>query len=237
MLSLLDASVKVPAPTSIVVAPSPVGVKVAVYVVPFTFAAKLDKFPPAKVISPSAKLVVTSPASNVRAKVVSFDVEPSATSAAVMVIEGPVLSGALANQTLYACMLVGLLLNKSGAESGASTMALLSNILLKFCTCTTIQELPVVLMSWLKDPVPSNILFMCVTELVFHPLMSPLKSFLFRKAEFICVMELVSQLGIVPYPDSVPYVVQSPVTDCSAKHPVIALSNSLLFGIAVCAVN
>ena len=45
-MSLLDASVKVPAPTSIVVAPSPVGVKVAVYVVPFTFAAKLDKFPP-----------------------------------------------------------------------------------------------------------------------------------------------------------------------------------------------
>ena len=92
MLSLLDASVKVPAPTSIVVAPSPVGVKVAVYVVPFTFAAKLDKFPPSTVISPSAKLVVTSPASNVRAKVVSFDVAPSATSAAVMVIEGPVLS-------------------------------------------------------------------------------------------------------------------------------------------------
>ena len=113
---LLDASVKVPASTSIVVAPSPVGVKVAVYVVPFPFAVRTDKVPPSTVISPTAKLVVTSPASNVRAKVVSFDVEPSATSAAVMVIEGPVLSKVQLN-----CVAAVFVLPEASVNLPAST--------------------------------------------------------------------------------------------------------------------
>ena len=52
------ASVKVPAATSIVVAPSAVGVNVAVYVVPLPLNEL--RLPPLTVISPTAKLVVAA---------------------------------------------------------------------------------------------------------------------------------------------------------------------------------
>ena len=91
MLSLPYASVKPAAATSMVTAPSAVGVKVAVYTVE-DVAEKLVNVPLVTVISPTAKLLVASLDVNVSASVASLDVNPSAPSAAVIVIVGPVLS-------------------------------------------------------------------------------------------------------------------------------------------------
>ena len=91
MLSLPASSAKLAAPTSMVAAPSAVGVKVAVYTVE-DVAAKLLNAPLVTVMSPTAKLLVASLDVNVSASVASLDVNPSAPSAAVIVIVGPVLS-------------------------------------------------------------------------------------------------------------------------------------------------
>ena len=77
--------------TSIVAAPSAVGVKVTVYTVE-DVEAKLLKVPLLFEISPSAKLVVGSLLVNVSASVASLDVNPSDPSLAVIVIVGPVPS-------------------------------------------------------------------------------------------------------------------------------------------------
>ena len=77
-----------------VVAPSAVGVKVAVYVVPLP--AKLLSAPLATEISPTAKFVVASLDVKVSESVASLVVEPLFTallpSVAVIVIVGPVSS-------------------------------------------------------------------------------------------------------------------------------------------------
>ena len=91
-----SASVKVFAATSIVVAPAAVGVKVAVYTV-LLVAVKSEIVPPVTLISPMAKLLVASLEVNVKVRVASFVVAPSATAvplllAAVMVMAGPTLS-------------------------------------------------------------------------------------------------------------------------------------------------
>ena len=86
------ASVNVLAATSIVVAPLADGVKVAVYTV-LDAAAKLLNAPLVTVISPTAKSVVASLLVKVRESVASLVVEPSAPSAAVMVMVGAVPSG------------------------------------------------------------------------------------------------------------------------------------------------
>jgi hypothetical protein len=70
-----------------VVAPSVVGVKVAVYTVD-ELAAKLDNEPPVTVISPTTKSAVSSHDVKVNDKVASLEVAPSKTSTAVMVIVG-----------------------------------------------------------------------------------------------------------------------------------------------------
>ena len=85
-----EASVNVPAATSIVVAPSAVGVNVAVYVVPLPLNEL--RLPPLTVTSPTAKLVVAALLVKVTVRVASFVVEPSLTAellplTAVMVIE------------------------------------------------------------------------------------------------------------------------------------------------------
>ena len=84
------ASVNLLEATSIVVAPAPLGVKVAVYVVPDP--AKLLNAPPETVISPTTKLLVASLEVNVRDNVPSLDVPPSLTSDAVIAIVGAVPS-------------------------------------------------------------------------------------------------------------------------------------------------
>jgi len=89
VLSLPYESVKPAAPTSMVAAPSAVGVKVAVYTVE-DVAAKSLKLPLVTVISPTAKLLVASLDVNVSASVASLDVNPSAPSAAVIVMVGAV---------------------------------------------------------------------------------------------------------------------------------------------------
>ena len=88
---LPEASVNAPPATSIVVAPSAAGVKVAVYTVD-DVEAKLLIEPLVTVMSPTAKLEVASLAVKVRDRLVSADVPPSLTSAAVIVIVGPVPS-------------------------------------------------------------------------------------------------------------------------------------------------
>ena len=88
---LLDASVKVAAATSIVTAPSAVGVNVAVYTVDEVALNEL-KAPLLTVISPTAKLVVASLDVNVSVRVASLEVKPSAPSAAVITMVGPVVS-------------------------------------------------------------------------------------------------------------------------------------------------
>ena len=92
---LPTASVNVLAATSMVAAPSAVGVNVAVYTV-LEVAAKLLKAPLVTVISPTAKSVVASLLVKVRESVASFVVAPSLTallpSVAVMVIVGAVPS-------------------------------------------------------------------------------------------------------------------------------------------------
>ena len=92
---LPTASVNVLAATSMVAAPSAVGVNVAVYTV-LEVAAKLLKLPLVTVISPTAKSVVASLLVNVTVNVPSFVVAPSLTallpSVAVIVMVGAVLS-------------------------------------------------------------------------------------------------------------------------------------------------
>ena len=92
---LPTASVNVLAETSMVVAPSAVGVNVAVYTV-LEVAAKLLNAPLDTVMSPTAKLVGASLEVNVSESVASLVVEPSLTallpSVAVIVIVGAVLS-------------------------------------------------------------------------------------------------------------------------------------------------
>ena len=89
------ASVNVLAATSMVAAPSAVGVNVAVYTV-LEVAAKLLKAPLDTVMSPTAKSVVASLLVKVRESVASLVVEPSLTallpSVAVMVMVGSVPS-------------------------------------------------------------------------------------------------------------------------------------------------
>ena len=91
MLLFPAASVNALPATSMVTAPSAVGVKVAVYTVE-DVAEKLVNVPLVTVISPTAKLLVASLDVNVSASVASLDVNPSVPSAAVIVIVGPVLS-------------------------------------------------------------------------------------------------------------------------------------------------
>ena len=77
--------------TLMVAAPSAVGVKVAVYTVE-DVAAKLLNAPLVSVISPTAKLLVALLLVNVSASVESLDVNPSAPSAAVIVMVGAEVS-------------------------------------------------------------------------------------------------------------------------------------------------
>ena len=91
MLLLPAASVNVLPATLMVAAPSAVGVKVAVYTVE-DVAAKLLNAPLVSVISPTAKLLVASLLVNVSASVESLDVNPSAPSAAVIVMVGAEVS-------------------------------------------------------------------------------------------------------------------------------------------------
>ena len=76
------------AATSMVTAPSEVGVNVAVYTVVEVALNEL-KAPLVTVISPKAKKVVASLDVNVSDRVASSDVNPSAPSAAVITIVGP----------------------------------------------------------------------------------------------------------------------------------------------------
>ena len=89
------ASVNALPATSMVVAPSAVGVKVAVYTVE-DVAAKLLNAPLVTVMSPTAKLLVASLLVNVTVNVPSLVVAPSLTallpSVAVMVMVGAVAS-------------------------------------------------------------------------------------------------------------------------------------------------
>ena len=95
MLLLPTASVNVLAATSMVAAPSAVGVNVAVYTV-LEVAEKLLNDPLDTVMSPTAKLLVASLLVNVTVNVPALVVEPSLTallpSVAVIVIVGAVLS-------------------------------------------------------------------------------------------------------------------------------------------------
>ena len=95
MLLLPTASVNVLAATSMVAAPSAVGVNVAVYTVE-DVAAKSLKLPLVTVMSPTAKLLVASLLVNVTVNVPSLVVAPSLTallpSVAVMVMVGAVAS-------------------------------------------------------------------------------------------------------------------------------------------------
>ena len=92
---LPTASVNVLAETSMVAAPSVVGVNVAVYTV-LELDAKLVNAPLDTVMSPTAKSVVASLDVNVSESVASFVVAPSLTallpSVAVIVIVGAVPS-------------------------------------------------------------------------------------------------------------------------------------------------
>ncbi len=79
------ASVNVPAATSMVAAPSAVGVKVAVYTV-LEVAEKLLKAPFVTVISPTAKSEVASPLVKISGKVASLVVEPLSRVVAIFLI-------------------------------------------------------------------------------------------------------------------------------------------------------
>ena len=83
-------SVNLPAATSMVVAPSALGVKVAVYAVPEP--AKLDKVPPETTTSSAANPVVVSLVVNVTAMGLSFVVEPDVTP---LVLEAMVIVSAV----------------------------------------------------------------------------------------------------------------------------------------------
>ena len=95
MLLFPTASVNVLAATSMVAAPSAVGVNVAVYTV-LDVAEKLLNAPLDTVMSPTAKLVVASLDVKISGKVASLVVEPSLTallpSVAVIVMVGAVAS-------------------------------------------------------------------------------------------------------------------------------------------------
>ena len=91
MLSLPASSVKLAVPTSMVTAPSAAGVKVAVYTVE-DVAAKLLNAPLVTVISPTADFYIHLLLPNISASVESLDVNPSAPSAAVIVMVGGVVS-------------------------------------------------------------------------------------------------------------------------------------------------
>ena len=95
VLPFPPASMKVPWATSIVVAPLALGVNVAVYTVEL-LAVKLESAPPETVISPTAKVDVTSEVVNVRTIELSLVVAPSLTallpSLAVITIVGATLS-------------------------------------------------------------------------------------------------------------------------------------------------
>ena len=82
-----------PAATSMVAAPSAVGVNVAVYTV-LEVEAKLLKDPLVTVISPTVKSVVASLLVKLSERVASLDANPSPPSAAVIVIVGGVPSRA-----------------------------------------------------------------------------------------------------------------------------------------------
>ena len=90
MLLVPEASVNVPAATSIVVAPSDEGVNVAVYVVPLP-ENELN-VPLVTVTSAAAKVVVASLEVKVSAIEESPDVSPSLTVLLVIVIVGAVVS-------------------------------------------------------------------------------------------------------------------------------------------------
>jgi len=90
VLLLPAASVNVPPATLIVQAPMPVGVNVAVYVVPEPVKPEIEPF--VTVMSAAAKSVVISEDVNVNESDASDDDPPSATSMAVMVIVGGVVS-------------------------------------------------------------------------------------------------------------------------------------------------
>ena len=77
MLLFPAPSVNLAAATSMVVAPSALGVKVAVYAVPEP--AKLDRVPPETTTSSAANPVVDSLVVNVTAMLASFVVEPDVT--------------------------------------------------------------------------------------------------------------------------------------------------------------
>ena len=85
MFVLLAESLKAPAATSMVVAPSAVGVKVAVYTVD-EVEAKLLNDPPDTEMSPTAKSVVASLEVKTRAIAAAFVVDPSVTPFVVDVI-------------------------------------------------------------------------------------------------------------------------------------------------------
>ena len=90
-----EASVNFPAATSTVVAPSPLGVNVAVYTVLLVAANEL-RAPPLTVMSPTIKFDVASLLVKVNVRVASFVVEPVDTAlppaAAVIAIVGGVPS-------------------------------------------------------------------------------------------------------------------------------------------------
>ena len=89
-LLLPATSVKVLPATLIVQAPMPVGVNVAVYVLPEPVKPEIEPF--VTVMSAAAKSVVISEDVNVNESDASDDDPPSATSVAVMVIVGGVVS-------------------------------------------------------------------------------------------------------------------------------------------------
>jgi len=90
VFSLPTASVNTPAATLIVFAPSPLGVKVAVYTEPLPDKEPIE--PPDKLISVATKFVVTSLDVNVKAIDDSLDVAPLVTVDEVIVIVGAVPS-------------------------------------------------------------------------------------------------------------------------------------------------
>ena len=92
------------AATSMVAAPSAVGVNVAVYTV-LEDAVKLLKAPFVTVISPTTKLLVALLLVNVSESVASLDVNPSTPSAAVIVMVGAAL---LAKEDSYQATVLSL---------------------------------------------------------------------------------------------------------------------------------
>ena len=112
------ASLNVFALTSMVVAPSPLGVNVAVYTVELD-AEKFVKDPPETLTSPTTKSVVASLDVNVSAIKLSFDASPSETVEEVIAIVGGVLSpnsAVATNCKINFCPPVQKLLTEEWAE-------------------------------------------------------------------------------------------------------------------------